>query len=149
MKTFQRDLFEQPVQPDREMIKAGILEILKHEPPMKARQIAYRLSRKFQTTVTRFEINHLIYGELRRIVKKPINPDYLVVLATEGTAIPPKPRAKRLPMTRPEVVPKPIPSPIISTRIAIRDGQRLFKRAIGFGYAFLAFELIKFVLTLH
>jgi hypothetical protein len=157
MPTYQQNLFDQPIQnhhrpthAGREKIKAGILEILQHEGPMKAKQIAYRLSRTLGVTVYRHDVNSLIYGELRRIVIVQ-KPNFIVALVTEGTMIPPKPRARR-PATLPTVTSKPILNPVIYTGTAILpkdtwNPRRLIGRAIGFGYAFLAFELIKFVLS--
>lgn len=49
----------------------AILMIIAHEPLLKARQIAYRLSTRFGfTEVVRHDVNSLLYGELNSKVKR-------------------------------------------------------------------------------
>jgi hypothetical protein len=143
------DLFDQPIQPDRAMLKDAILNILHHEEPMKAKHIASVLTHKFGVMIDKHIVNSIIYKELRGIVivRKP---ECIVVLAgllsdipqsTPGVNVAPKQPAQ------PDIRNiNAIPISQVLTQIRKQESlnwHHLFRRAIGFGYAFLAFEIIK------
>lgn len=150
MHTYQQTLFDQQIHPSREQIKAGILEIVKHEPPMKARQIAYRLSKKFGTQIRRHDVNSVVYHELRHIVLV-LKPNYIIVFGAEDSIVYQKPHVKPAVEQR-KVTQPPISAPVtnsigmVSLPQNLWNPRRLIGRAIRLGYAFLAFEIIKFFL---
>ncbi|HEY3875241.1 MAG TPA: hypothetical protein VGM92_07170 [Candidatus Kapabacteria bacterium] len=157
MQTIQPGLFEQPIRPDRTELKDAILNIIQHEEPIKACQIAYRLTRKYGTTISRHDVNSILFSNngLRGIVIVS-RTDFKVYLRSAAQANP-QPRLIAKPV-RPKIEPTLIGAPTqplvqpdpIATGGVVREeplnGRYLIRRAIGLGYAFLAFEIIKLLL---
>jgi len=151
MHTTQLEFLEQPDCPERTILMDAILKIIQHEQPMKASQIACRLTRKFGLKIPTHDVNVILYSNngLRSVVR--VRPtDHIAVLRTAAKAkakqlsIPKEVRPKAEPVligvpTQPLVQPNPQ-----ATGGVMRD--KLIRRGIGLGYAFLAFEVIKLLL---
>jgi len=157
MHTIQLEFLEQPGYPERTILMDAILKIIQHEQPMKASQIAYRLTRKFGVKISTHDINVILYSNngLRSVVR--VRPtDHIVVMRTATKAkTHQRPIAKTVrPKIEPTLIGVPIqplvqPNPQATGGIMREeklDGRYFIRRAIGLGYAFLAFEVIKLLL---
>jgi hypothetical protein len=168
MRNNQLNFLDQPIRPDQIILKEAILNIIQHEEPMKACQIAHRLTRKFGVNISRYDVNHIIYSKESNggllgvvIVRKP---DHIVLLKNVAQ---PKAKPRIAAKARPQIA-KPVerefewapavitpaqpllpPLPIATGGIVTKEhwnGRYLIRRAIGLGYAFLGFEIIKLLL---
>jgi hypothetical protein len=143
--------------PYRAELREAILKIVQHEEPMKACQIARLLTLQFGEEIPRHDVNSILYsnnGLLNVVRVRPT--DHRVVMRNAAQAKP-QPRATAKPI-RPKVAPtligvptQPLAQPIPrATGGIVYDqnwkGRFLIRPAIGLGYAFLAFEVVKLLL---
>jgi hypothetical protein len=172
MQNNQFEFIERPGYPERDALKDAILNIIQHEQPMKASEIAKVLSRQFGVKIPTHDVNVIIYSNngLRSVVR--VRPDHIAV-PRNAAKVKPEPRVA--PKPQPRVAPKPQPqiakpaelkfawAPVtVPTQPLVRpnavatggivtkeplNGRYLIRRAIGLGYAFLAFEVIKVLLN--
>ena|ERR1017187_966967 len=166
MRNNQLNLLEQPIRPDHSNLKEAILNIIQQEKPMKACQIAYRLTRKFGVPISRHDVNVILYSNnglralvnIRQIDHKVFRKNATQPKPQPRVAAKPKPQIAKA--VEPEfawaprvVVPaQPLspPLPVATGGIVTKEpwnGRYLIRRAIGLGYAFLAFEIIKVLLN--
>ncbi|HET6401237.1 MAG TPA: hypothetical protein VFH95_07535 [Candidatus Kapabacteria bacterium] len=151
MHTIQPTLFEQQIHPDRTALMDAILLIIQHEQPLKARQIAYRLSRKYGTTISRYEVNRILFsksGLLRDVIVSRTDFKAYLRTATQ-TKSQQRPIAKPIRAKTDRVLIGIPTQPLVQPNPQATDGvirDKLIRRGIGLGYAFLAFEVIRLLL---
>jgi hypothetical protein len=144
MRTYQQSLFDQqPIRPDRATLKQAILAIIDHEQPLKARQIAYRLSRRFGVDIPKHDVNSIVYRELRRVVQV-LQPEYVLVRIEAA----PRPALKQQPLQpkRPAIADNAAVRQVIVVNEQPTHAQSTLRYLLPLGYLLLSIEILRGVL---